>query len=910
MISQKNGLLLKNPSSSKLAYQQKPEQVFALLNTQSSGLSQSEAKDRLIASGPNCLPAASPPSILFVFVRQFLNPLIYVLLVVGLISIFLGHMTDSLFIFGVLLFNAIIGTFQEYHAEKSALALKQMTPTKALVRREGEDFEVNSENLVLGDIVLLESGFKVPADIRLNASNLLEIDESLLTGESVPVVKDFTKLFTNNCPVSDQQNMAFAGSLVTRGKGVGVVIATALETELGSIAQEVLSGVSTKTPLLIRMETFSKKIAYFSVIAVFIIGAALLAQGQPFSEVLLFAVALGVAAIPEGLPVALTVALSVASRRMAKKNVIVRKLAAVEALGSCTFIGTDKTGTLTVNELTAKQLVFPNSQPWNITGTGIVPEGELVIPSAVTQSEGQKLIKDLCQAVVLCNDSFLGKKNNNWVTHGDSVDIALLVMAHKINITKAGLSDQFSKVTEIPFGSEHQFSATVHESINNQKSLVSVKGAYERLLPMCNKMATEMGDKSIDVKSIIAQADNLANNGYRVLSVASRNEASVSNLELKVENLKDLTFLGLIGMIDPLRPEAKLAIEKCHNAGIGVAMITGDHPITALSISRDLGLTRDFNEVVNGSLLEAANSEIEFDKLVAHSKVFARVSPQQKLKIVESLQRQNHFVAVTGDGANDAPALKAAHVGVSMGKMGTDVARETSDLIISDDKFSSIVAGIEQGRVAYDNIRRVIYLVVSTGAAEIVLFILSLLFKLPMPLTAVQLLWLNLVTNGIQDMALAFEPAEGDELLRPPRPKKEPVFNRIMLERIALSALVMGGVTFFVFRGMIETGSSISNAQNVTLLLMVLFENVMIGNARSEYKSGLSTSPLRNPLLLFGTIAAQLAHVWAMHSASFSKVLGVHPISLSEWSRLLLIALTIFLAVETHKLIRRLFVKL
>jgi magnesium-transporting ATPase (P-type) len=832
------------------------------------------------------------------------DPMIYALLIVGIISLFLGHVSDAWFIIGVLVFNAVIGTFQEYNAEKSAVALRSMATTHAIVHRDGESFEISSEEVVIGDMVFLESGSKIPADLRLISAQNLEIDESLFTGESLPVAKNPDTLFALDTPIAERKNMAYAGTFVTRGRAMGLVTATAIFTKLGELAKEVIGKADTKTPLLIRMEKFTLNLFYFMTVIIVLICGTLMFKGQSLTDVLVLSVALVVAAIPEGLPVVLTVALSIASRRMAKKNVIVRKLAAVEALGSCTYIGSDKTGTLTVNELTVKKISLPGCESWKVTGTGIVPEGEVKLTGDINLSKANELLKDLCRNVSFCNEGFLGRRNNGWVGHGDPLDVSLLVLAHKLGYI---FGDGFKKLSGIPFESDNQYSATLFQ--DNEGQIISVKGAFERLLPMCEKMQTPEGLVDIDSDAINQSALDLAKNGFRVLAVASKNLNSENNLlDLTKDNLKGLNFIGLVGMIDPLRPEAREAVSQAKRAGVSVCMITGDHPITALAIARDLDLANRLEDVVTGSELRRAKTDEKmFDELVKKARVFARVEPQQKLRIVKSLQRQSNFVAITGDGANDAPALKAAHVGVAMGKKGTDVAREVSDLIIADDKFSSIISGIYEGRVAYSNLRKVIYLLISIGMGEIFLFAFSMIAGLPIPLTAVQLLWLNLVANGIQDVALAFEGPEGDELEQRPRSPNEPIFDRSMLEMVFLSSLVMGIVTYFFYTHLLSSGMDHAQTQNLVLLLAILISAIMIGNARSMKRSAFTIGLLRNPFLVIGTIVANLLHIWAMHNPFMEKILGVSPVTLRQWVECLLLALTVLVVMELYKFIRPLF---
>ena len=619
----------------------------------------------------------------------------------------------------------------------------------------------------------------------------------------------------------------------------------------------------------------------------------------------MLAVALAVSAIPEGLPVALTVALAIGMRRMAKRNVIIRRLVAVESLGSCTFIATDKTGTLTVNQMTARTVGLPSNTMLEVTGEGDVPEGEIRSSDGPLSEQEQRLLQRLSNVAVLNNDAFLGHRGGGWTHHGDAVDVALLAMAHKAGVRQSEAITEFPEISDIPFESERLFSASLNQ--DGEKQVAYVKGALEKLLPMCNTMALPGQDIDLDASIPEQQAQQLASQGYRVLALASGAIELREGEVFSEEHLQGLTFHGIVGMIDPLRKESRDAVIACKRAGIEVAMITGDHPSTALAIARDLDLAQTPDQIVTGPRLKHTDDQAEYDELTARARVFARVEPTQKLDIVQSMQRNGHFVAVSGDGANDAPALRAAEIGVAMGKSGTDVARETAGLIITDDNFNSIVAGVEEGRIAYANVRKVIFLLISTGAAELVLFTLALITNQPLPLLAVQLLWLNLVTNGIQDVALAFEPGEGDELKYPPRQPREPIFNRIMIERVIISALVIGIVAFFLFQSFLATGYSIDESRNATLLLMVLFENIHVFNSRSETLSAFLHNPLRNKILLFGTLIAQVVHIGAMYTPWISDVLHIQPVSFDQWLELLLLAMTVLVAMELHKLLRRLF---
>jgi len=879
------------------------DDVLVTLKSSSHGLSNSEALARLEQFGKNTLPQATTSGIGAVFLRQFVSPLIYVLVAAAILSIVINEWSDAGFISAVLIINAVIGSIQEFSAQRAAAALQELVSTRCRVLREGDSYEINAEELVPGDIVLLESGVKVPADLRLLVSHDLEVDESLLTGESLPLVKDSHVVLDADIALGDRINMLFTGTLVNRGRARGVVVSTSINTELGKIAADVLFKPSPRAPLQVRMDRFTHRVAIFVGIAALIMFAVAAMRGTPFDEVFLLAVALAVSVIPEGLPVALTVALAIGMRRMAKRNVIVRRLLAVEALGSCTFIATDKTGTLTVNQLTVRCIAFPNKDVWEVSGEGVVPEGIISKPQGTPSVEEKALLERLCQVAVLTNEGFLGRSDAGWSHDGDAVDVAFLVMAHKSGVFKTEMTNTFPEISTIPYESERLFSASLNE-VNGQ-TCAFVKGALERLLPMCMSMALPGKDVVLEADLIEQQAHSLASGGYRVLALAAGVIEQALGETFSEEHLKGLTLIGLVGIIDPLRTEAKGAIMACRQAGIEVAMITGDHPATAFAIAHELGIVDRADQLVTGPDLRQAIDSGTVDQLTHKARVFARVGPHQKLDIVQSLQRNGHFVAVSGDGANDAPALRAAQVGVAMGLSGTDVARETADLIITDDKFDSIVAGVEEGRVAYANVRKVIFLLISTGAAELVLFTLALLSGMPLPLIAVQLLWLNLVTNGIQDVALAFEPGEGDELRYPPRPPQEPIFNRIMIERVVISALVIGGVAFAVFQWLIARGFNLDEARNGTLLLMVLFENVHVFNCRSEVRSVFRHNPLRNPILLFGTAIAQLVHIGAMYTPWLSDVLNIQPVTPEHWLELLGIALTVLVVMELHKLVRR-----
>ena len=829
-----------------------------------------------------------------ILLRQFRSPLIYILGVAAVVSLAIGDVKDAGFIAAVLVLNALIGGYQEWRAEKSSRALQKFLNIRASVVRDGEVRDIDAEQVVPGDLVWVESGKRVPADLRLVSTRSLEVDESLLTGESLAVVKDPTWTGDASTPLADRRNMAYAGSVVARGRGKGLVVATGGTTSIGQLAQDVLSTSGGKPPLVERMERFSRAVAVAVLVAAFVVAlVGIFVHGHTISQMFMFGVALAVSAIPEGLPIAMTVALAIGTTRMARRGVIVRRLAAVEGLGSCTLIGSDKTGTLTCNELTVREVRLPNGDIFEITGEGFAPEGQVLLQGKPIESADR--FTDIVRAAVLCNEADLHRNEGTWVWHGDPTDVALLSLAEKLGWSRQGTLNTHPKVNEIPFESEHQFAASYHGVDGAYQ--VFVKGAPERVLAMCDGQ-----DGSVTRQEWQGMAESMAERGYRVLGLAHGKAPDSVDSSEAPSDPSGLTFLGFAGMIDPLRPGVRKAVAACHDAGVSVAMITGDHPVTALAIARDLGLATQPDQVVTGPELVGKSAE-DLQAIVERGRVFARVTPRQKLELVNAARHAGHYVAVTGDGVNDAPALRAANIGVAMGESGTDVAREAAELVISDDNFASIVAGVEEGRVAYDNVRKVIYLLISTGAAEVLFIIAAVTTGMPLPLLPVQLLWLNLVTNGIQDVALAFEPSEGGVLRRKPRPPRERIFDRLMIERTIVGAVVMGSVVFGVFAWLLSAGWEVETARNAILLLMVLFQIIHIGNSRSETKSAFALSPLRNPILLGGSALAMLIHMAMMHLPVGHSLLEVEPLKPAVWLALLGCALTVTVAMEIHKLI-------
>ena len=855
-----------------------------------NGLSTELAKRRLDEYGANELPEEGRAGLLRIFARQFTDPLIYILLIAAGVSLTTGGFANTVFILAVLLLNAAVGTFQEHQAESSAQALQAVVRLRPRVRRDGREAEIEARDLVPGDIVVLESGDAVPADLRLVETTNVQADESLLTGESTPVDKDAQAELDEDTALAERTTLLHSGSAVMSGRVTGVVVRTGAQTEIGQIAASLADAESGTPPLVQKLKRLTNWIAIFTLVAVAGVAVIQYLNGKGLSEIFTVAVALSVSAIPAGLPVAITVALSVASSRMADRHVIVRRLAAVEGLGSCTLIASDKTGTLTVNELAVQRVWFEAEHQAEISGEGRSLDGEITADGEKPGEETLNVLRDFATAATLANEGVLEVSDGEIDdSRGDSTDLAFLVLAEKLEIDRANVQDENSERERIPFESAKRFGAVFTEGEHGLQAWV--KGAPETIMDMC-----ALEDEARE--EIEAQEKEWANEGFRMLAVAGGSVDSTDESALGA-----LQFLGLAALMDPVRDEVPQAVDQCHDAGVGVRMVTGDHPDTAFAIGRDLKIADESGQVLTGSELDEAASEAS--ERIANARVFARVEPLQKTQIVESLQKAGHFVAVTGDGVNDAPALDRANIGIAMGEGGTDVARSSSDLILTDDNFASIVPGIEWGRTAYDNVRKVVWLLLATGVAEVLLFFLSLGFGLPIPLTAVQLLWLNMVTNGIQDVALAFEKTEPGVLERPPRSPNEPIFNARMIENVMVSGIYIGLVAFGVYFYLHSTGMGEQDARNLTLLLLVLFENVHLLSVRSERRSLFRIPIGNNPFLLIAIAGAHLIHLGAMFIPGLNSVLGVKPVAPSTWAMLAVLAATLLIVDEGAKWWRR-----
>ncbi|MBO0904146.1 cation-translocating P-type ATPase [Jiella sonneratiae] len=870
--------------------------VLARLRASSSGLTDAEAERRLAIHGPNALPQPKSRSLLSIVLGQLTSPLIYLLLAAAVVSLVLAEYDDAGFIFLVLTINTAVGAAQEWRAEANTAALRSAITTVVRVMRNGAVRRLDSRRLVPGDVVVLEGGDRVPADLRILEAAETQADESSLTGESLPVDKVAGDALPPDTPLAERLTMLFAGSTLQRGRARAVVLSTGSRTELGVIAG-ALGSPAAEPPLTRRLDRFSRLLGLLSLCLVGAVVALQLGVGASLRETFFVAIALAVSVIPEGLPVAVTIALSIATRRMARRNVIVRHLPAVEGLGACTVVATDKTGTLTMNQLTARRIWLPRHGFVEVDGAGFELEGRLSQGGEALSDEAHGAARSLARSAALCNDADLDPTAGAEGRSGDTVDIAFLVLAIKTGLDTGALRKAARRIADRPFSAERKYAASLHD--HGDGHLVHVKGAAEVLVPLSD---------AEDPDAVLGLAEDMAGRGYRVLAVATKPIGDAAGPagpsgEACLGELRGLTLLGLVGFIDPLRPEARQAVRDCHRAGVAVKMITGDHAATALAIARELGIADRPEEVVTGREIAAAAAGL--DRRIAAASVFARVEPAHKVRIVEALQQAGHLVAMTGDGVNDAPALHRADLGVAMGRDGTDAARDAADLVLADDNFASVVAGIDEGRAAYANIRKVIYLSISTGAAEAVMFVLALAFGLPLPLTAVQLLWLNLVTNGGQDVALAAEASEPGLLDRPPRSPREPLIDALLVRETLLSGAVIGLVSTAAFAWMIDRGWSTFDARNTLLFLMVAFENVHVFNCRSETRSAFRIPLSANWALVAAVVGAQAVHVGAAFTPGLCDLLGLSPLPLSEWLLLVPLALSVLIVMETDKLLRQ-----
>ena len=856
-------------------YNREVEEIMEELNSSTEGLDSKEAEKRLREEGKNELPRKEKESILSIFLNEFKDPMILLLLFAIIASLLSKEVIDAIAILFIVLIDVLIGTYQENKANNTAEALSNLVTARPNVIRDGHEIQIDSSDVVVGDIIILDSGDKIPADARIIEAHNLTTDESILTGESINVSKNSNIIEGNNISLGDRINMLYSGTIVVSGRAKAIVVATALETEIGHIAEQLNNTKEEKSPLTIRVEKLSKQISMLVIIIAIIITILLYLKNVPYNEIFLSVIALAVSAMPEGLPLALTMALTIASNKMAKKNVVAKKLHSIESLGSCTVIASDKTGTLTVNQQTAKKILLPDDTEYQITGTGYELEGKVI-------GENLEKAKQLALYGVINNEAILEED----ARLGDSIDIAFLVLGEKLKVNKKGI-----KILEtIPYESENKYSAVFYEKEN--EIYCTIKGSPEKILEFT---------KNTDLDKIITQNELLAKEGYRVIALAN---GKVKKKEKYQESdIKNLEFKGLVGFIDPIRKEVISSINECRNAGIKVLMITGDHPLTAFSIAKELNLTDTYDEVTTGIEIEEylKKNNRTFDNFIKSKKVFSRVTPIQKLKIVESLKRQKEFVAVTGDGVNDAPALKTANLGISMGS-GTDIARETAKMIIIDDNFKSIVAGIKEGRVAYANIRKIILFLISCGLAEVLFFCLSIMFNMPLPLLAVQLLWLNVVTDGIQDFALSFEKAEKNIMKEKPRNPESSLLDNQLLKNILISGISIGLIVFVVWYYLIKVlYMNVSLARGYIMALMVFIQNIHVFNCRSESSSAFQVPLKNNKLIVGGVIVSILLQIIVMANSLLSNFLSTSKIPVNHLIILFMIASLVLFLIEIYK---------
>lgn len=867
-------------------------EIYKILKSSNIGLTEKEAFNRLTIYGKNELPSKKKESVVVKFFKQLLNPIVILLVCTVIISLFIGELVDAIAIFLIILLDLILGTYQEYKAEKSAEALGKMIVDKVKVLRDNKQIEINSSDIVVGDVIYLESGDKISSDARIIECDNLQVDESLLTGESISANKNNNSL-EKDILLADRDNMLYAGTNVITGRATAIVVETGANTEIGKIADTVVGKKDTKSPLTIRIEKFSKQISILVIINAIVIIIILLSKGMPGSEIFLSVVALSVSTMPEGLPLAVTVALSVASNKMAKQNVIVKKLNSVETLGSCTVIATDKTGTLTVNEQTAKKVLLPDNATYEIEGTGYDINGNIITNFDIDN------LKYLSKLGIINNEGILEEKEGNILPIGDSIDIAFLVLGKKLGINKSDV-----KILDvIHYESEKKYSAVFY-SYNNEIHC-TVKGSIEKVIDFSNNMIINNKKVKIDSNYLITQNESLAKEGYRVIALADGIIKSKKENYLE-EDIKKLSFYGMVGFIDPIRIEAKESIDECKTAGIKVIMVTGDHPLTAYAIGKELGIVTDYSEVTTGLDVSEylKKGYKEFDKFIKDKKIFTRVTPMDKLEIVESLKRSGEFVAVTGDGVNDAPAIKSGNIGIAMGS-GTDVSKETATMIITDDNFKSIVIGIKEGRTAYSNIRKVAYMLLSCGFAEIFFFLMSIILDLPMPLVAIQLLWLNIVTDGLQDFSLSFEKSEKNIMKEKPRNPKESIFDKDLLIEVLISGLTIGiivfGVWFFLLK---KLNMNVDLARGYIMVLMVFMQNIHVFNCRSEKISAFKMSIKDNPLIVFSIITAIILQIIIMEVPILSQFLQTTTVPLFDMFVLLMVSSIILFIMELYKKIR------
>ena len=882
-------------------------EVLLLLGTDPrNGLSAAEAAERLERYGPNVLPPTRTAGPLRRLLRQVQHPLVYVLLAAGAVAMALGEVVDARVIFGVVVVNAVIGYIQESKAEAALDALRRMVSTQARVVRDGRARMVASDGLVPGDLVRVETGDKVPADVRLLAQSGLQVDESALTGESLPVAKEDIALPLDTV-VADRRNMLYSGTLITHGTGSAVVVATGAGTELGEIHRLVGAADPLATPL-------TRKLAWFSkVLTAVILGLAAMtfavgvARGETVAEMVTAAVALAVGAIPEGLPAAVTITLAIGVSRMARKRAVIRRLPAVETLGSTTVICSDKTGTLTENEMTVRALWTPTAD-LRVTGSGYVPEGELLHDGTpLAQPLADEAVRWTIVAGARCNDARLSHHDSRWQVVGDPTEGALLVVAGKAGVEMDSLRADLPRASTIPFTSERQYMATMHREAGTGRYVVLAKGAVERLVDLCHgQLAADGSVGPLDRARVLAEAAALARQGLRVLATAVRFDEPPA-AELSEDRLPGTMVLaGLQGLLDPPRAVAAASVAICHGAGIDVKMITGDHAGTAAAIAEQVGiLGPDRADGVLTGVDLARLDDAAYAEAVEQTNVFARVSPEQKLRLVEALQARGHVVAMTGDGVNDAPSLRQADIGVAMGRSGTEVAKEAADMVLTDDDFATIEGAVEEGRGVFDNLTKFIVWTLPTNMGEGFVILVAIMLGTALPILPVQILWINMTTAVLLGLMLAFEPKEPGIMLRPPRDPARPLLTGALVFRIVLvSALLVGG-SWWVFEWERSSGASLAEARTVAMNLFVAVETFYLFSCRSLTSSMWRIGVLSNRWILGGVALQWAGQLAITYTPVMNSLFRSAPISADAWLRILAVAVLASLVVAVDKRLRR-----
>lgn len=874
-----------------------------------TGLSPAEVERRLAEHGANSLPEEERKPLWWVFVRQFLSPLIYLLFAAAVLAFALGKHEDALVIIIVVLVNAVIGTFQEGRAERSMASLRKLSSLQVRVLRGGREQMIAAGDLVPGDVMLLAAGDAVGADARLLAAAALEAAEAALTGESSPVGKQVEAL-PDDTLLADRRNMVFSGTHITAGRGRALVVATGSATEVGRIARMTTEAEEPKTPLEARMDQFGRQLVIASLVLVAVVIAAGLLRGLPLADIVMVAISQMVSLVPEGLPVALTVALAVGMQRMAAKGAIVRRLGAVETLGSTNIICSDKTGTLTKNEMTVTALYLPDERKVEVTGSGHAPGGTILCGGSALMPESDDALRLVLEAGALCNDSKLlppTREESRWQAIGDPTESALLTLALKGGLEPAHLHREWARRAEIPFDATTKLMATQHGHLH-QPNRVFIKGAPEMLLPLCGKMRLGGEVKVLDDPArhdMLHAGEQMALQALRLLGVAMVDEAEIDEEKGFDQFQGHAVFLGLIGQMDPPREEVKTAIDECRAAGIRAVMVTGDHKATGLAIARTLGIAREGDLAVDGRELEAMPDQ----ELVAgldRIAVFARVHPQQKLRIVEAFQSRGNVVAVTGDGVNDAPALARADVGVAMGITGTEVAKGAAKIVITDDNFATIVHAVEQGRLVYGNIQKLLLFLFATSLDEVLILLGALLFGYPLPLAAVQILWINLVTEGTLTLNLVMEGPEGDEMRRKPIRSDEPLISREMLHRMAVMVPTSVTATLGYFIWRLSTGAPFEVVQTETFTLLAVCQWFNVVNCESSTRSALRLGLLKNRWLLGGLVLANLLQLAVVYTEPMNRLFHTTPISWMHFIIIGAVASSVLWTEEVRKwLVRR-----